>query len=51
MAPKVMKSTNRVRRTWPERLLGYKRMFETEITDGEHTARSLAAVGATCLGS
>jgi len=37
MAPQVMQSTNRVRRTWLERLLGYMRVFETELTDGEHT--------------
>jgi len=37
MAPEVRQSTNSVRRTWLERLLGYRRLFETEITDGEHT--------------
>src|SRR5262245_34338070 len=35
MALEVIKSADRVRRTWLERLLGYRRMFETEITDGE----------------
>ena len=37
MARQLMQSTKRVRRGWLERLLGYRRVFETEITDGEHT--------------
>ena len=37
MAAEVMQSTKRVRRGWLERLFGYRRVFETEITDGEHT--------------
>jgi len=34
----LMQSTRRIRRGWLDRLRGYKRLFETEITDGEHTA-------------
>ena len=37
MTREVTQSTKRVRRTWLERLLGYRHIFETEITDGEHT--------------
>jgi hypothetical protein len=38
MARELMKNTKRIRRGWLDRLRGYKRLFETEITDGEHTA-------------
>src|SRR6516165_911334 len=34
----LMQSTSRIRRGWLDRLRSYKRVFETEITDGEHTA-------------
>jgi|SRR6516165_11912956 len=34
----LMQSTSRIRRGWLDRLRGYKRVFETEITDGEHNA-------------
>jgi len=34
----LMQSTSRIRRGWLDRLRGYKRAFETEITDGEHNA-------------
>jgi hypothetical protein len=30
--------TSRVRRGWIDRLKGYDRLYETKLTDGEHTA-------------
>jgi hypothetical protein len=30
--------TTRVRRGWLDRLRGYKHVYETELTDGEHVA-------------
>jgi hypothetical protein len=38
MARELMPNTKRIRRGWLDRLRGYERLFETEITDGEHTA-------------
>ena len=34
----LMQSTRRIRRGWLDRIRGYKRLFETEIIDGEHSA-------------
>ena len=33
----LMQTTRRIRRGWPDRLKGYDRLFETELTDGQHT--------------
>ena len=31
--------TTRVRRGWLDRLKGYDRLYETELTDGQHVVR------------
>ena len=33
----LMQTTRRIRRGWLDRLKGYDRLFETELTDGQHT--------------
>jgi|SRR4249919_913157 len=33
-----MQKTRRIRRGWLDRLRGYDRLYETELTDGQHTA-------------
>ena len=34
----LMQKTRRIRRGWLDRLRGYDRLYETELTDGQHTA-------------
>jgi hypothetical protein len=34
----LMQKTRRIRRGWLDRLKGYDRLYETELTDGQHTA-------------
>ena len=34
----LVQKTRRIRRGWLDRLRGYDRLYETELTDGQHTA-------------
>ena len=33
----MVQRTRRIRRGWLDRLRGYERLYETELTDGKHT--------------